>query len=139
MPDLGRIVGSALLGRIDADPAATVGPRRPLADPGAPIDGLTGDLEAVVATGLGLDLGALRTQAAQVGAVDALANTAVPLAEAPPGPVLDGPDLAALRTAAETVAGGLAAQAAAGAAPLAGAEASARPDALDDLLTELEP
>jgi hypothetical protein len=139
--DLGRIIGGALLSRIDADPAATVGPRRPLADPGAPIAGLTGDLEAVVATGLGLDLRAIRAQAAQVGVVDVLANTAVPLAEAPPGPVLGGPDLAALRTAAEAVAGGLAAQAAAGATPLAGAEASAsaRPDALDDLLTELEP
>ena len=140
VPDLGRIVGGALLGRIDADPAATVGPRRPLADPGAPIAGLAGDLEAVVATGLGLNLGALRAQGAKLGAVDALANTAVPLAETPPGPVLEGPDLAALRTAAEAVAGGLAAEAAAGAAPLAGAEASAsaRPDALDDLLTELE-
>jgi hypothetical protein len=138
---LGRLVGGALLGRIDADPAATVGPRRPAADPGAPIPGLTGDLEAAVATGLGLNLDALRAQAAQVGTVDALAGTAVPLADAPAGPVLAGPDLAALRSAAETVAGGLAAQAAAGAAPVAGAEASARtqPDALDRLLGELEP
>jgi hypothetical protein len=143
--DLGRLVGGALLGRIDADPAATVGPRRPAADPGAPIAGLTGDLEAVVATGLGLDLDAVRAQAAQVGAVDALAATAVPLADAAAGPVLGGPDLAALRSAAEAAAGGLAAQAAAGAAPLAdaGGSASARaraqPDALDSLLTELEP
>jgi hypothetical protein len=139
--DLGRLVGGALLGRIDADPSATVGPRRPAADPGAPIPGLTGDLEAVVASGLGLNLDALRAQAAQVGAVDALADTAVPLADAVTGPVLEGPDLVTLRSAAETVAGGLAAQAAAGAAPLAGAEASApaQPDALDSLLGELEP
>lgn len=55
--------------------------------------------------------------------------------------MLEGPDLVTLRSAAETVAGGLAAQAAAGAAPVAGAEASARaqPDALDSLLGELEP
>jgi hypothetical protein len=138
---LGRLVGGTLLGRIDADPAATVGPRRPAADPGAPIPGLTGDLEAVVATGLGLSIDALRAQAAQVGAVDALADTAVPLADAVAGPVLEGPDLVTLRSAAETVAGGLAAQAAAGAAPVAGAEPSARaqPDALDSLLGELEP
>jgi len=142
---LGRLVGGALLGRIDADPAATVGPRRPLADPGAPIAGLTGDLEAVVATGLGLDIDELRARAGQVGIVDALANTAVPLADAPAGPLLDGPDLAALRSAAEAIAGGLATQAAAGAAPPADAEASAeagaraQPDALDRLLTELEP
>ena len=69
---LGRSLGLELLVRGGVAPDAVVGPRRPPADPGAPI-ALPGSLDQVVATGLGLHLGALREAAKGVGMADALA------------------------------------------------------------------
>lgn len=81
---LGRSLGLELLVRGGVAPDDVVGPARPAADPGAPI-ALEGSLDQVVATGLGLDLGALREAAKGVGFAHALAATPPPVGE------FDGP------------------------------------------------
>ena len=71
---LGRSLGLELLVRGGVAPDTVVGPRRPMADPGAPIE-LRGSLDRVVAAGLGLDLDALEKSAGAVGMAHALAAT----------------------------------------------------------------
>lgn len=81
-PDLGRFVALEVLGTLAKDPAAMLGPRRAVADPGRPL-AVKGDIDAVIAAGLGIDLAALNKRAATVGALAALEQTAVPLALKP--------------------------------------------------------
>jgi hypothetical protein len=88
---LGRALGLELLVRGGVAAGDVVGPSRPLADPGAPIE-LTGSLDQVVATGLGLDLGALQQAAGTMGMAHAVAATPPVVAE------FDGPDGAATTT-----------------------------------------
>jgi hypothetical protein len=59
-----------------AAPEAMLGPQRPIADPGRPLE-LEGTLEETVAAGLGLDLAALQRRAASDGIALALQRTAV--------------------------------------------------------------
>ena len=81
-PDLGRFVALEMVGTLAKSPAAMLGPRRPVADPGRPL-AVNGELDAVIAAGLGIDLAALNKRAASVGALAALEQTAVPLALKP--------------------------------------------------------
>jgi hypothetical protein len=95
---LGRSLGLELLVRGGVAPGDVVGPHRPTADPGAPI-ALEGSLDQVVASGLGLDLGALREAAKNVGMAHAIAVTP-PVVAASDGPV--GASVANLHGALQT-------------------------------------
>lgn len=77
--DLSRLVSHTLLESLATMPDATLGPPRPIGDPGRPIDA-RGDLDEVIATGLGLDLPSLRKRGSQVGMLSALTSTDVPVA-----------------------------------------------------------
>jgi hypothetical protein len=81
-PDLGRFVALEMVGTMAKNPAAMLGPRRPVADPGRPLE-VKGELDVVIAAGLGIDLAALNERAASVGVLAALEQTAVPLALKP--------------------------------------------------------
>jgi hypothetical protein len=137
--DLGRMLGGRLLEQVDARPGEVLGSRRPVVDPGRPVPGLdAGELDTVLAAGLGLDLDRLRDTATRLGVVGALAAEPVPVAPLAAGPVLDGPALDQLRGAAETDVGRVAAMAAGEPDGTARAVQPA-PDALDRLLASLEP
>lgn len=77
--DLGRLLGMELIRLAGAQPEAVVGPARPVADAGRPIE-LKGRLDQVVATGLGIDLAAVTRTADSLGMAAALAATDVTLA-----------------------------------------------------------
>ena len=81
--DLARFGALQMIGRLAQAPAQMLGPQRPLADPGRPLK-VSGDLDQLIATGLGVDLAALKKRADAVGTLAALAQTEVPLA-LPPG------------------------------------------------------
>jgi hypothetical protein len=138
--DLGRFVALRTLSEMAKNPAEVIGPRRPVADPGREVV-VQGDLDAVVAHGLGLDLAALRARGGQVGVLAALVESRVPVA-ARGGVVVSQAAAAGLR-------GALAAEVAhvvGVAAPpqiirtratrgaRAGAQAAPAPDALDELI-----
>jgi len=91
--DLGRLVAVSVVNGLVKDPGQSIGPRRPVADPGRELV-LSADLELdqVIADGLGINLAAVRKLSAQVGVVAALSRSTVPVAQ----PVLD---VAALRGA----------------------------------------
>jgi hypothetical protein len=93
--DLGRLVETGLLDKVAASPTRVVGPPRPVADPGRRLD-FAGGLDAVVAEGLGLDLGAIRETAEKVGVAAALAATDVPLVEFDEDALREGPELEAM-------------------------------------------
>jgi hypothetical protein len=78
--DLGRFVALQVLGDLAANPGDRFGPRRPVADPGRPLV-VRGDLDEVVAAGLGIDVGAIRKVGAQIGVLAAVAQTKVPVAD----------------------------------------------------------
>ena len=95
--DLARFVALQMVGVMAANSDRIVGPRRPVADPGRPLT-VDGDLDAVIAVGLGLNVDALRKRAGSVGVLAALQETPVPLAFAPgqaPGPDVALPALRA--------------------------------------------
>lgn len=81
-PDLGRFVALEMVGTMAKNQAAMLGPRRPVADPGRPLE-VKGELDVVIAAGLGIDLAALNKRAARVGVLAALEQTEVPLALKP--------------------------------------------------------
>jgi hypothetical protein len=95
---LSAIVSRGVLETVAANASEVVGPSRPLADPGRPVP-FDGDLDAVVATGLGLDLDTVHKMAAGVGVAAALASQTVPVAQVPTGPLLEGPQIAATSAA----------------------------------------
>jgi hypothetical protein len=99
--DLGRFVALHTLGEMAGNPVDFVGPRRPIADPGRELI-VRGDLDEVIASGLGLDLAAVRKAGEQVGLVAALGSTNVPVASAGGRIELDGAGLSALRGALAT-------------------------------------
>jgi hypothetical protein len=94
---LSRIVARGVVETVAANTGSVVGPSRPLADPGRPLE-LDGDLDSIVAAGLGLDAQAVQQAAASIGAAAALASQTVPLQPAPTGPLLEGPQLEATTT-----------------------------------------
>jgi hypothetical protein len=79
----GKQLALGILGRLAKDPDGTLGPRRPLADPGRALD-LPADLDALVAEGLGLDLARLKKQAEAIGVLGALTRSEVPVVAVSP-------------------------------------------------------
>ncbi|HEX8942480.1 MAG TPA: hypothetical protein VF785_05025 [Gemmatimonadaceae bacterium] len=96
--DLGRFVAAQMVGEIVKNPADTIGPRRPIADPGRELD-VKGNLDQIIATGLGLDLATVRKTSDQIGIVAAVAQAQVPIANASGAIKLDAPTLAGMRVA----------------------------------------
>lgn len=80
--DMGRFVALQVLPVLAKNTDRMIGPQRPLADPGRPLR-VDGDLDRLVAAGLGFDLAALRKRADAVGVLSALQTTPVPLAMKP--------------------------------------------------------
>jgi hypothetical protein len=80
--DMGRFVALQVLPVLAKNTDRMIGPQRPVADPGRPLR-VEGDLDRLVATGLGFDLAALRKRADSVGVLSALQTTSVPLAMKP--------------------------------------------------------
>lgn len=80
--DMGRFVALQVLPVLAKNTDRMIGPQRPVADPGRPLR-VEGDLDRLVAAGLGFDLAALRKRADSVGVLSALQATAVPLAMKP--------------------------------------------------------
>jgi hypothetical protein len=129
--DLNRFVAVQFVGEMVKNPDRMIGPRRPVADPGREVV-VRGELDRIIAEGLGLDLAAIRQASDQVGIIAALSSTAVPVAEA-------RRDVAALHGALETELARVIDVAAP--APIvrrgrrgARAEAPPGPDALDELI-----
>jgi hypothetical protein len=96
--DLGRFVAVQMIGEMVKNPADTLGPRRPVADPGRELV-VRGDLDTVIATGLGLDLAAVRKTSEQLGIVAAVAQAQVPLASKDGNVVFDKQTIAGMRGA----------------------------------------
>jgi hypothetical protein len=96
--DLSRFVALGFVSELAKDPARKIGPRRPVADPGRLVK-VKGDLDQVIADGLGIDLDAVRRTAEEMGIVGALARSRVPVADPDGGKVLDKRGTTALRTA----------------------------------------
>jgi hypothetical protein len=100
--DVGRLLGGRFLDEVADRPEAVLAPRRPVVDPGRPVPGLSaGELDSVLADGLGLDLGRIRETAARLGVAEALATHPLPSVPLEPRPTLEGPALEQLRLAAE--------------------------------------
>jgi len=131
-PGLGALVGRSIVLAAAEHPDAVLAPARPLVDPGRPLTYATGDLDQLVADGLGISLAAVTTAARQIGIVAALADAQVAVT-APPDGGLSGPGFAALSgeldSAVESVAGDALKTEAAG---------GATTDALDRQITTLE-
>lgn len=77
---LARLVHQHLVGALATQVEATIGPVRPVVDPGRPLR-VRGDLDEVVATGLGLDLASVRKRAGTVGLEAALQASRVPVGQ----------------------------------------------------------
>jgi hypothetical protein len=82
-PGLGALIGRRLVRAAAQAPDTVLAPSRPLVDPGRPLTYAEGDLDRIVADGLGISLDAVRRSAKEVGAVAALAGT--PVAAVDPG------------------------------------------------------
>ena len=77
--DLGRFVALQMVDALVKAPDRMIGPQRPVADPGRELK-VSGDLDALIATGLGFDLTAVRKAGEQVGLLAAMAQARVPIA-----------------------------------------------------------
>lgn len=144
--DFGRFVAFSLLDELARQPEQMLGPRRPIADPGREVR-VRGDLDELIAAGLGIDIEAVRKSERAIGIVAALAQTEVPVAF-PAGDVeLDQAAVAGLRetlaTEVERVVDIARPAARRRAAPPEGPadgapSAAAVPDALDELIDQAE-
>ncbi len=135
--DLGRFVAMQVLPVLAKNTDRMIGPQRPVADPGRPLR-VDGDLDKLVAAGLGFDLAALKKRADAVGLLSALQTTGVPLAVQPGQAPSEKLVIPALRAALQ---GELQRTLAVAAPPTKGviggvrrAQAARMPDALDDLI-----
>jgi hypothetical protein len=138
-PELGRLISRRVVLAAAGDPVTVLGPTRPLADEGRPID-LDGDVDEIVATGFGIPLDAVRAASGRLGVLAALRQTGVP------GD--DGHETGFDERAAAQVRTGLTAtveqvfRSAAGGRPgpqpmaAHGAQAAAAPDVLDQLIEQ---
>ncbi len=99
--DLGRFVAVSLIAELAVKSEEMIGGRRPVADPGRPID-IRGELDEAIAAGLGFDLGAVRTRGQSVGIAAALAETTAPVAHAGGGLEFDEQVIGDLRNALAT-------------------------------------
>ena len=93
--DLGRLLGRQVTLAAAADPEGVLGPSRPLADPGRPID-LDGGVDELLAKGFDLPLDAIRAATSEVGLLAALRQADVPVVDDARGP-FDGHDAEQLR------------------------------------------
>jgi hypothetical protein len=141
--DLGRFVAINVLGELVKNPAGTLGPRRPIADPGRALV-VRGDLDDVIAGGLGIDIESVRKVGEQIGLLAAVAQAEVPIAS-PLGQIeFDKQIVAGMRGALDAALGqvlGVAAptvQQVTTRARGARAAAPPPPDALDELLERVE-
>ena len=134
--DMGRFVALQVLGVLANNTDRMIGPRRPVADPGRPLR-VSGDLDQVIATGLGFDLASLRKRADAVGLLSALDQTNAPLAlkpgQAPNEKLVVATLQAALQGELQRTLG-VAAPKLAGAVIRGARGRAAAPDALDALL-----
>jgi hypothetical protein len=80
--DIGRFVAMQTLDVLSKNTERMIGPQRPVADPGRPLR-VDGDLDALIAGGLGYDLAAVRKRADAVGMIAALEQTQAPVALKP--------------------------------------------------------
>jgi hypothetical protein len=139
--DLGRFVALQVIGDLAKNPATSIGPRRPVADPGRTLN-LEGNLDAIIAEGLGFNLGVVRELGQQIGMLAALQQTQVPIANPKAQVPLDKRAIAGLRGALATELDNtirVAAPNVVKSAPRATrgkrkAEAPPAPDVLDDLI-----
>jgi hypothetical protein len=76
---LSRLVSHTLVEALAQEPETTIGPPRPVVDPGRPVR-VSGDLDRLVASGLGLDLDSLQKVATRVGMEAAVSGASVPVA-----------------------------------------------------------
>jgi hypothetical protein len=139
--DMGRFVALQVLDVLAKNTGRMIGPARPVADPGRPLR-VEGDLDEVIASGLGFDLAALRERAGSVGVLAALEEASVPLAfpegRAPPEKLVVPALKAALQGELERTL--RVAAPALRSAPVRGARAAApAPDALDALIAAASP
>lgn len=134
--DMGRFVALQVLGVLANNTDRMIGPRRPVADPGRSLR-VSGDLDQVIATGLGFDLASLRKRADAVGLLSALDQTNAPLAlkpgQAPNEKLVVATLQAALQGELQRTLG-VAAPKVAGAVIRGARGRAAAPDALDALL-----
>lgn len=135
--DLGRFVAMQVLPVLAKNTDRMIGPQRPVADPGRPLR-VDGDLDKLVAAGLGFDLAALKKRADAVGLLSALQATRVPLAVPPGQSPSEKLVIPALRAALQGELQRTLAVAAPPAKVVIGgvrrAQAARMPDALDDLI-----
>jgi hypothetical protein len=137
---LGRLVSHTLMEALATKTVTTIGPTRPVVDPGRPVR-VSGNLDQIVAAGLGLDLGSLQKVAAKVGMEAAVAGTSVPVA-ARDGDRTDEQTVRLMRASVDTQLAEGVAVATAGLGEVVvhrdgrqGASMAGRtPDALDDLI-----
>ncbi len=99
--DLGRFVAVQMVDALARNSSRMLGPQRALADSGRPLR-LTGDLDQLVADGLGIDLPALKKRGAGIGVLAALQQSAVPVLGDIGATRLDDKGVAALRGALRT-------------------------------------
>ena len=99
--DLGRFVAMQMIGDMVKQPAETLGPRRPIADPGRELV-MRGELDAVIAQGLGFNLEAVRKRGQEIGIVAAISQAQVPVANRRGQVQLDESALTTLRGALST-------------------------------------
>jgi hypothetical protein len=80
--DIGRFVAMQTLDVLSKNSERMIGPQRPVADPGRPLR-VDGDLDALIAGGLGYDLASVRKRADAVGMIAALEQAQAPVALKP--------------------------------------------------------
>ena len=136
--DLGRYVALQVLPVLAKNTDRMIGPQRPVADPGRPLR-VGGDLDSLVAAGLGFDLAALKKRADAVGLLPALQGTAVPLAMKPDQSPNEKLVVPALRAALQgelqrTLAVAAPPKIVIGRPGVRGAQARPQADALDELI-----
>ena len=136
-PGLGALVGREFVLAAAGEPGVVLAPSRPLVDPGRPLRYAEGDLDALVADGLGFSLDSVRRASERVGVVAALAGTGVATVDER-DPSLDGAAMAALRTDLDGAVASLAADVLKVRDAPAPGGIPQRADALDGIIDELE-
>ena len=141
VPELGRLISRRVVLAAAGNPVTVLGPSRPLADKGRPIE-LDGDVDEIVATGFGIPLEALRATSGRLGVLAALQQTEVPGGDDGHGARFDESAAAQLRAGLTATVEQVFTSAAGGQLgphliPAAGGQpAAAAPDVLDELIEQ---
>jgi hypothetical protein len=143
---LGGLLGRSFVLAAAGNPQTILAPNRPLVDPGRPLPFASqGGIETLLAQGFGFAAQDIAKRAAVLGPVAALQQTAVPVVQTAPAPVLEGSMINQVKAHLTDVVIGLAQDALrqVGPSPAAGGGLAVRaapladapvPDALDDLI-----